>query len=66
MQNLDSGSQLITSQQTETHPISPKIPEKQDYCDLSEDLEDSEHELSRIQNINSIGPKQWEQSHPNY
>jgi hypothetical protein len=48
MQNLDSGSQQITSQQTETQPISPNIPEKQDYCDLSEDLEDSEHELSRI------------------
>ena len=35
----------------------------QEDCDLT-DSADSEHETSRLENINSLTPKQWEHSQP--
>jgi hypothetical protein len=37
----------------------PSEPEERyvDYCDLSDDDEDTTHEQSRIENMHSLGPK---------
>lgn len=29
---------------------------------MADDDDDSQHELSRLENINSLGPRQWEHS----